>query len=647
MIKITPYVPMQSLEDLLRALPRCQRLWEQLDALLATAPVVDNAYFLQSFQSQGWEERLNQAQILDWRDPENLTTQLTALKDSESQQLLIIGLESDPLPQQALTQLALLKEQIYPNRPFHWLVVVPPSLGGEFQGLLSFLDGKSYWFDFCCQPEEWGPFLEEWVGEFWLRGLPWQETQRLADFQGLMEPLIEQVNIFWETLSPLDRARWNLLRGLYQESLFLQSPPNPEMALQRALDRYQDSWRYWREQGEGLQTLWLGLRLVYVHLLLIAQGSLDKARVFEEIQGYLKESFQRLKDRQGRDFRSDSLELWGMVLRELENWEALRSLAELYLVFLYQLSPADSSGEATEPSWSQPQLHTYIAATYGLLTEALIEQWRFDEAKEAIKRAFENYATQSEFPNLEPWLYYLLGRCLLGQDFLDRAYNAFHYALQKFSPRANPRLYQTILVELRECCYQQQLWEEALKIDRDYQAWDYLLGRRDCVGAQPLPCLPDQRSGHCLAHLGVLFFLGPCPFYQLSAISYQLSGIKDQEVGIGNQELNSSLLTSNRSLLTDNCSLLTVWLTALREALKMAPLALVVGEPGMGKRSLLNLVAQPALSAVVLNHPQEGPPPDGPNTAILGGNLGDFFSAEAGETFWPPLLERLEQGGLT
>ncbi|MBJ7899228.1 MAG: hypothetical protein GC158_04715 [Cyanobacteria bacterium RI_101] len=620
---------MQSLEDLFRVLPRCQRLWEQLDALLATAPAVDNAYFLQSWQSGEWAERLPQAQILDWRDPENVTGQLAELKDSEIRQLLILGLESDPLPQQALTQLALLKEQIYPNRPFHWLVAVAPSLGGEFQGLLSFLDGKSYWFDFCCQPEEWGPFLEEWVGEFWLRGLPWQENHRLADFQGLMKPLVEQVNVFWETLSPLDRARWNLLRGLYQESLFLQSSPDSETALKRALDRYQDSWRYWREQGEGLQTLWLGLRLVYVHLLLIAQGSLDKARVFEDIQGYLKESFLRLKERQGRDFRSDSLELWGMVLRELENWEALRSLAELYLVFLYQLSPEDASGDATEPSWSQSQLQTYIAATYGLLTEALIEQWRFDEAKEAIKRAFENFVQDKAYPNLEPWLYYLLGRCLLGQDFLDRAYNAFHYALQKFSPQANPRLYQAILVELRECCYQQQLWEEVLKIDRDYQAWDYLLGRRNCVGAQPLPCLPDQRSGHGLAHLGVLFFLGACPFYQMTDISDQIS---DNPL---------------KSVICHLSSEISPWLAALREALKTAPLALVVGEPGTGKRSLLSLVVQPALSAVILHHPQEGPPAEGTETAILGGNLGDFFSAEAEETFWPPLLERLEQGSLT
>jgi hypothetical protein len=337
---------MQSLEDLLRVLPRCQSLWEQLDALLTTAPVVDNAYFLQSFQSQGWGERLCQAQILDWRDAENLASRLEVLRDSETRQLLILGLEADPLPQQALTQLALLKERIYPNRPFHWLVVVPPSLAGEFQGLLSFLDGKSYWFDFCCQPREWGEFLEDWSRRFLRRSAPWVDGERLEAFQGLMAALEAQLPAVQEQLPPLDQARWFLLRGLYQESLFLQRPENPQLVLEKALNFYQSSRRYWREQGDGLQTLWLGLRLVYLRLLLIAQGTVERARVFEEMQDYLKDSFLRLKERQGRDFRDNSLELWGMVLREMENWEALRSLAELYLVFLYQLAPADAPGES-------------------------------------------------------------------------------------------------------------------------------------------------------------------------------------------------------------------------------------------------------------------------------------------------------------
>jgi len=632
---------MYVIEELLTSLPRYQALWEQLAMAISQKPTADNAYFLQSSQPELLAHRLGSLQVLHWQAPETIVTQWANLESTTIERLLILGLEKAPLPQTALTELALLKEKTYPHRHFHWLIAVGPQIATDFKDLLSFLDGKSYWFDLRIQAEEWDIFLTQWLEQFWDNTLPWQEAKQWQEFQELMVVLPAQLEDLEHQLSPDQRGQIELLKGLYQEGLFLKSSPYPDVnldlddpettqptsPLKLALQAYQNSWQFWQELTPPPNFLGLGLRIVYVYILLIALGLLEKEACLESIQNYLKVSFQNLKHGQNPDFRDDSLELWGLILRELENWEGLRAIAELYLVFFYQLTPCSPHQEKPETGtspWSKPQLQNKIASAYGLLSEALIEQWRFDEARESLKRALENYTSEAKNANLESWLYYLSGRCLLGQDQLDQARSSLTYAQSKLKKYQNPCLYGAILVELRECYYQQQHWEEVLQLDQDYQAWEYLTGQRNFVGAQPLPCLPSSRPRPPLVYPGPLFFCSDSPFSLGPAIPAATP------------------------------SFLKIWATHLLDTVAAASIVIVMGAVGTGKRSLLQLsldiLSQEGKSFVYLSSLQDWPTLKEealPDLLILGlapdEYLPPFSKALPLQEFWRFLVVALAQ----
>ncbi len=490
-------------------LSRSPHLNEQRDALrqvLRTTPVTDNAYFVRFPDPQKVLANLEQEMVithecLDLRHFEASIARFSDPTPPLPEVLFLSHLDSCEHPQDALIQLAQQKEIHWFDQPLHWVIGITPAIESDFRGLLSFLAGKSFWFDFCVKAEFLDQRLQEALTQCWHGGVQWTEDyrQRLTDWvmevEGTVAPRSE--------LSPSQTAGIALLQGLVQEGQGHWAGLEPENQAGTAANFYLQSLEGW-QQGEFSGTLMaVNLRLAYVYLLQ-AWNEKDRGHFcWQATQHFVQEAIAILVEQDWQDFGEETLSLLGIILRALEDWAQLQRVMEGFLVFLFQLSPAvpDSEEENLPPScpWSASELALKTAIAYGLLAESLVEQWSFAEAKEALQRAEETIpALEALAPPIRPWLHYLSGRILLGKNEITLAQETLTLAQKETCFEDNPSFYLAILIELRECAYQAQDWLRVLKIDQDYQVMEYQMGKRFFFGPQACPSWEREYSLHPL-----------------------------------------------------------------------------------------------------------------------------------------------------
>ncbi|MEB3160449.1 MAG: hypothetical protein VKL20_03190 [Synechocystis sp.] len=458
---------------------------------------VDNIYFCLC-DELGWvQEALlatDQALLFDARQRERLQGALGQLDHFRGNLLLISGLVDHPNPQGFLTKLAEIKSKRRPDDHFHWLILVSEAIAANFRGLKTFLDGQCYWFDLRVEIAD----IETAIDEIWQT--VWQEPSPLSplDRQQARERLPDWLTTLTnhETVMALEpmsllQGKLTLLQGLALES-------QGKNGRQAAMTFYQESFDIWSLLGDEEPLIWLSIRLGYL-LVLFATGEQNRGHeLWQQTQRYADTAIAGLRDRQWRFFHRESLDLLGDLLREIEDWEGLRQVAENSLIFFYQLSPFTATDTSPSPNEDQPwpelELQAHIARAYAYLSEALVEQWKFDEAEEALKRAFETQTPALVHPHpFTPWLHYLSGRILLANDQPKEAAKVLAQAQRLLDFIDYPRLYFAILVELRECYLQFQDWPAVLAIDQDYSRRQYTIGLRGFAGPTALPCWPHQR----------------------------------------------------------------------------------------------------------------------------------------------------------
>ncbi len=478
--------------------------WQKLANLLHSPGRHDNGYFclyddLPAFRT--WLEQEHQILFFDAGQWEILQQALNELEQFQGSVLMIAGLEKHPNPQDFLANLAQIKNNYCPNRHFHWLVSITPAIAPEFRDLKSFMDGKAAHVDLRLTFTDIEPPLEH----FWR--VLWQDTiQHPPEEQTV---LTQELAAFFHTLetSQLDlaSATENTLVGklLLLQGWLLES--QGEEGRRMARERYQESFDIWQSLGEEEPVIWLALRLAYLWLL-EADGEPNRGHeTWQQTQALVETAIAGLRKRQWRFFHYDTLEFLGQILRRLENWEYLKQSAENSLIFFYQLSPFWETETTAKPTadqpWSEAQLQYITALAYALLAEALMEQWKFDEAEAALKQAFEVMAKGSnQLTPLTPRLHYLSGRIYLANDQPRTALKRFQEISQQLTFDDDPPLFMAVLVELRACYQQLEDWQQVLHIEQCYQQWEYQTGQRAFVDSAPLPCWLQQcRYRHPLA----------------------------------------------------------------------------------------------------------------------------------------------------
>ena len=473
-----------------------QQNWSSLADALRRPAHCNNGYFClcdDLDKLRQWLEQENQVLLFDAAQREMLQQALTVFEKFQGNVLMVVGLESHQNPQGFLAKLAPIKQKRCPDKFFHWLIHVTPAIEEEFRGLQSFLDGKAAWFDLRLQLKE----IETITESFW-HGL-WQNAETKSTEQ--REALKEDFAIFLDSLNgsqaiatadPMSilMAKLRLLQGL-----LLESQGDTERRLAR--DYYQESFEIWQLLGEEDPQIWTALRLAYLWLI-DAYSERDRGHPWwQDCQNFVDFALEKLQACQWRFFYGDTLPLLGQVLRGLNNWEQLRQAAENSLIVFYQLSPFSPTETTPQPSaeqpWSNEQLQALTANAYALLAEALLEQWKFDEAEEALKRAFEVGSKEARLTaTFLARLHYLSGRIQLANDQVPAATKILKRLSIQLDFADDPQLYLEILIKLRECYRQLELWGQVLSLDQTYQQWEYRSGQRAFVGLAPLPCWPHR-----------------------------------------------------------------------------------------------------------------------------------------------------------
>ncbi|AIE75005.1 MULTISPECIES: WD40 repeat domain-containing protein [unclassified Synechocystis] len=505
---------------MLSCLTQQQELLRSLADRVGQRATQDDLYFCLAGQFTWVEDWYSTAiageiLILDAGEKQQLSRVLQQWEQFTGQVILITGLTEEPDPQAFLAQLASVKQQRCGEKHFHWVVLVPPAIEEAFRGLQTFLDGKSHWLDLRlgagdleqCTDELW-----QWIWREPSPFAPEQRQQMRANLSPWLAEIVDQKkNLELEPISIL-QAKLSLLQGFARES-------QGEVGRKQARCHYQESLDVWQLLGDGEPIIWLSLRLAYLYLL---QAYGEKSRghqLWQQTRHYVATAIAVLENQQWRFANGEILKVAGEVLRGLEDWEQMRQMAENCLIFFYQLSPfaaTDTTPERNEDKpWTELELQGLISLAYGYLCEALVEQWKFDEAKEALKRAFETRPKQAETQDYRPCLanlHYLSGRVQLANDQIKEALITLRQAQTLVSFDDDPRLSLAILVELRECYLQLQDWLGALAIDQEYQGREYRLGERVFIGPTPLPCWPEQRlCRHPLAPEKILGGTVPTP----------------------------------------------------------------------------------------------------------------------------------------
>ncbi|BFM41197.1 hypothetical protein [Synechocystis sp. LKSZ1] len=473
--------------------PQPQQEWATLQTRLQESPALDHAYFVRTPRPRAilteFQGMLTQeAQMLDLSQGTETDGGLALTLEAPPRVLLLVGLEDCAQPQEALARIAQAKEKTYPEQAFHWVIGLTPGIEAEFRGLLSFLGGTSSWVDSCLGGESLDQALAAAIADYWRPHCHWDDelADRIYQLQGTMVPLAE--------LTPAQQAHFSLLQGLYYEKIQQWGGLDP--SLPSAVYYYHQSLVCFQQLEDRAEVTWVSLRLAYVYLL---QAWSEKDRghfLWQATQEAVSIAMAALQERDWRDCRNDTLILLATILRGLESWQYLQQCAEHFLVFFYQLSPLITGAEPKHGDcpWSRSQLALQTAMAYGLLTEALIEQWRFTEAKESLQRAWESLPPEPSItPVWQSWLHYLAGRCLLGEEQLEAAQESLELAKQLACLEDNPHFFSGILIELRECYYQAQQWQQVLAIDQEYQALEYQIGKRAFIGSYPLGPEPLAR----------------------------------------------------------------------------------------------------------------------------------------------------------
>lgn len=470
-----------------------QQEWATLHSRLQAPPALDHAYFVRTPRPRVILTELQvlltqEARIVDLGQATESNDWFALKAEILPRVLLLVGLEDCAQPQEALTRVAQAKEQYYPGQAFHWVIGLTPGIEGEFRGLSSFLGGTSSWLEACLGGESLDLALEQAIHRYWRRGCHWDET------------LADEINKLQDTLVPTaeltlcQQAQWYLLQGLYHEQIGEWGGLDP--CLPSAVYYYQQSLLCFQQMEDRAGVTGVSLRLAYVYLLQAESQKDRDSALWQASQEVVLIAITTLQEREWRDCRDDTLTLLGTILRGLENWEYLQQCAQNCLVFFCQLSPLGTGAESRDGdgSWSEAELAQQTALAYGLLTEALIEQWHFTEARESLRRAWESLPAESgSAPVWLSWLHYLAGRCFLGAEQWEAAQESLALAKRLSCLEDNPQFFLGILIELRECYCQTQQWQEVLAIDQEYQALEYQIGKRAFIGTYPLAPVPQAR----------------------------------------------------------------------------------------------------------------------------------------------------------
>ena len=244
--------------------------------------------------------------------------------------------------------------------------------------------------------------------------------------------------------------------------------------LEEALERYQQSLTFWQQSNwlERQGVLWFHIGLCYSRMADLHR--LESRRYWEKARDSLQQCLDVFEKAQHQDWVAQFIGQLGEVLRRLEAWNKLQTLAQKALV-LHR-----ASGNQIR-----------LAQNYGFLAEVALKghnipcshHWA-KKGNKLAQKALSTLGKDEECGVQHRGLYLLLlaqSQQYLGQQ--QAAISNLERARKEGNHQYDPQLYIEILDALRSLYFEQGQYREAFEIKREKRSIEQQYGFRAFIGA--------------------------------------------------------------------------------------------------------------------------------------------------------------------
>ncbi|MCU0516289.1 MAG: hypothetical protein MUC60_05355 [Oscillatoria sp. Prado101] len=416
--------------------------------------------------------------------------------DNPPPALTVLGVESLENIEPVLTATNLIREEFRKNFPFPLLLWATDEVLRKLIRVAPDFESWATTVEFELPTEELIDFLHQKTEAVFARVLE-PETPQLPhpDFCQIAadDRLHSELESAWKDLQsrayqlqPDIAATLEFIRGL-------QADENGHN--QAALEHYRQSLAFWQNSAFLIVNSEFPENLEYrIQNLLERQGVIlfytgtsftcqaqrqpaDSRRYWQQALDAFEQSVTAFEAAERQDLVAQVVGQLGEVLRHLEAWEQLQTLAKKYL-------PAHQAAGSL----------ALAAQDLGFLAEVALQRHQPPEACDLAQQAIRTLAEAAEPHPQQRGLYLLLlaqAQRRLGQES-DAASN-LETARQKTDAHSDPKLYINILQELRQIYFDQGKYLEAFRIKQEQRAIEHEYGFRAFIGAGALQ--PHRKLG--------------------------------------------------------------------------------------------------------------------------------------------------------
>ncbi|OUL29260.1 hypothetical protein, partial [Nostoc sp. 106C] len=450
-------------------------------------------------------QRLHQLSPVKIREitlPASVRTLYTAIKeqlgDEQPPALMVFGLESVKDIDTVLTAANQVREEFRKNFPFPILLWINDQVLQKMIRLAADLDNWATTITFNNTSNNLIEFLR-------------QKTDEI--FAG---DVIPNPQICWElTIAHQDlQSRQQVLDSAIQASLEFVLGLHDYLhdRIDSALAQYQQSLNFWRQSNDVERQ---GILLAHIALAYQRKASINSVEnqgYWQAARNYFQQAIEIFEEAEKPDLIAQYISKLGEVLRSLQAWSDLQSLAEQSLI-LHQ-------------DYGTPR---QLAEDYGFLAQVALQQSRWEEAQQFAEQALEvlniaiSVGMQYAFtPPLNPlpacgegrqsaalagWgssglvsnqpdmilqthehSFYrvLLARAQRGLGQVEAEISSLEQAKSESNPQYNPQLYISILERLRELYFEQARYLDAFHLKQERLQTEQQYGFRAFIGASYL-----------------------------------------------------------------------------------------------------------------------------------------------------------------
>ena len=424
----------------------------------------------------------------------------TELQGDKPGALMVLGLESVLSLETMLAGADLVREEFRKHCPFPVVVWVTDSVKFQWMQFARNLQSWGVSSQFNISREELAAFIKEKANQWLADGLNLTEADCI-ELKAELEAAEGELQVEDNGLEPELAASLFTLLGICQEQ---------QADIQAAIHYFEQALVGWQElQRFDYQGI-VFKEMVYGYFCQInrIQPATIPSHEYNQIQQKLKDSIQEaltaFHRAQRPDLMADSLGVFGVVLREFQDWQQLQELAEQALAF--------DQGENRRDK---------LALDYTFLADVALAEERWQDAKElaeaALSGAVETATTQTKPANLllvragglglssrefhSPMLingidvelisrcYWIKARSHVNLGQCSAAIEQLEIAHGISETLSNPRLYLDILADLHHLYWQTKDYLKAFKIKQERQTVETQLGLRAFIGASRVPSI--------------------------------------------------------------------------------------------------------------------------------------------------------------